>query len=123
MDGSCIQPRRMRSASVVRPQELKFFTMENVGSGDEHAGQKCTTSYWITIRAPCTRSSIFANRTTEWTVWSGLCAGAPGLRFLMCDRRDIGSAVEGGDGTDIGGPAGSEGREAAYRRTGRRVRR
>src|SRR6185436_19916446 len=100
---------------VVGFKKLKFFTMENVGSGDLNlpVQEMHTTSYWLTILRD--RFEALPYSTTERL--NGLLGLAYALShiacvFLMCDRRDVGSSVDAGD---VGGPAGSE--EAAERRT------
>jgi len=84
---------------VVGFKKLKFHTMENVGSGDLNlpAQEMHTTSYWITIARPVFEALPWS--TTERL--NGLYGLAYALAhlacvFLMCDRRDLGSAVEAG---------------------------
>jgi DEAD/DEAH box helicase domain-containing protein len=93
---------------VVGFKKLKFFTMENVGSGDLNlpAQEMHTTSYWFTI--PRTIYEALPYSATERL--NGLYGLAYALAhlscvFLMCDRRDIGSAVEAGDGAAVPGVA------------------
>jgi len=85
---------------VVGFKKLKFFTMENVGSGDLNlpVQEMHTTSYWITIP----RSIFEALPYSPTERLNGLYGLAYALAhlscvFLMCDRRDLGSAVEAGD--------------------------
>jgi DEAD/DEAH box helicase domain-containing protein len=84
---------------VVGFKKIKFFTMENVGSGDLNlpVQEMHTTSFWITIPRPVFESLRYS--------LSERLAGLYGLAyalahlacaFLMCDRRDIGSAVDTG---------------------------
>jgi DEAD/DEAH box helicase domain-containing protein len=84
---------------VVGFKKLKFFTMENVGSGDLNlpVQEMHTTSYWITIP----RGVFEALPYSPAERLNGLHGLAYALAhlscvFLMCDRRDIGSAVEAG---------------------------
>ena len=84
---------------VVGFKKLKFFTMENVGSGDLNLPlqEMHTTSYWITI--PRTVFEALPYSPTERL--NGLRGLAYALAhlacvFLMCDRRDLGSAVDAG---------------------------
>jgi DEAD/DEAH box helicase domain-containing protein len=84
---------------VVGFKKLKFFTMENVGSGDLNlpAQEMHTTSYWIVI--PRTVFEALPYSPTErLNGLHGLAYAMAHLAcvFLMCDRRDIGSAVEAG---------------------------
>jgi DEAD/DEAH box helicase domain-containing protein len=82
---------------VVGFKKIKFYTMENVGSGDLNlpAQEMHTTSYWIVI--PLEVFGALPYSTTERI--NGLHGLAYALAhlacvFLMCDRRDIGCAVE-----------------------------
>jgi DEAD/DEAH box helicase domain-containing protein len=84
---------------VVGFKKLKFFTMENVGSGDLNlpAQEMHTTSYWITI--PRTQfESLPYSPAERLNGLHGLAYALAHLScvFLMCDRRDLGSAVESG---------------------------
>jgi DEAD/DEAH box helicase domain-containing protein len=88
---------------VVGFKKLKFFTMENTGSGDLNlpVQEMHTTAYWITIPRPVFESLPY----TPAERLNGLYGLAYALAhlacvFLMCDRRDIGSAVDAGDGSD-----------------------
>src|SRR5262249_23681188 len=81
---------------VVGFKKLKFFTMENVGSGELNlpVQEMHTTSYWITIP----RALFEALPYSPIERLNGLYGLAYALAhlscvFLMCDRRDIGSAV------------------------------
>jgi DEAD/DEAH box helicase domain-containing protein len=82
---------------VVGFKKLKFFTMENVGSGDLNlpVQEMHTTSYWITVP----RGDFEALPFSPAERLNGLYGLAYALAhlscvFLMCDRRDLGSAVD-----------------------------
>jgi DEAD/DEAH box helicase domain-containing protein len=84
---------------VVGFKKLKFFTMENVGSGDLNlpVQEMHTTSYWLTI--PRERFEALPYSSSERV--NGLFGLAYALThlscvFLMCDRRDVGSSVDAG---------------------------
>jgi len=84
---------------VVGFKKIKFFTMENVGSGDLNlpVQEMHTTSYWITIP----RSQFEALPFPSIDRLNGLHGLAYALAqlssvFLMCDRKDLGAAVEFG---------------------------
>jgi DEAD/DEAH box helicase domain-containing protein len=101
---------------VVGFKKLKFFTMENTGSGDLNlpVQEMHTTSYWITIP----RAVFECLPYTPAERLNGLYGLAYALAhlacvFLMCDRRDIGSAVEAG----VGGPALKDGSDPAFHPT------
>jgi len=84
---------------VVGFKKIKFFTLENVGSGDLNlpVQEMHTTSFWITIP----RSEFEALPFSTVDRMNGLHGLAYALAqlaavFLMCDRRDLGAAVEFG---------------------------
>jgi DEAD/DEAH box helicase domain-containing protein len=84
---------------VVGFKKIKFYTNENVGSGelDLPEQQMHTSSYWLTIPASIMSSLPFAGDDRR--------DGVVGLAFamkniaqllLMCDGHDIGLSVDGG---------------------------
>jgi len=84
---------------VVGFKKIKFYTNENVGSGelDLPEQQMHTTSYWLTIPAGVMQSLPFGGDDRR--------DGVVGLAFamrniaqllLMCDAHDIGISVDGG---------------------------
>ena len=84
---------------VVGFKKIKFYTNENVGSGelDLPEQQMHTSSYWLTIPASVMASLPFAGDARR--------DGVVGLAFamkhiaqllLMCDGHDIGLSVDGG---------------------------
>ena len=84
---------------VVGFKKIKFYTNENVGSGelDLPEQQMHTSSYWLTIPAGVMQSLPFATDDKR--------DGVVGLAFamrniaqllLMCDGHDIGISVDGG---------------------------
>jgi DEAD/DEAH box helicase domain-containing protein len=84
---------------VVGFKKLKFFTMENIGSGDLNlpTQEMHTTSYWLTIPRTQFESLPFSPADRL----NGLHGVAYALAqlscvFLMCDRRDVGASVETG---------------------------
>ncbi len=96
---------------VVGFKKIKFYTNENVGSGelDLPEQQMHTTSYWLTIPESVMGALPFASDDRR--------DGVVGLSFamrqiaqllLMCDRHDIGISIDGGDHEAGGaGEAGS----------------
>jgi DEAD/DEAH box helicase domain-containing protein len=100
------RPEPMRShgevhvvSRVVGFKKIKFYTNENVGSGelDLPEQQMHTSSYWLTIPAAVLTSLPFAGDDRR--------DGVVGLAFamkniaqllLMCDGHDIGLSVDGG---------------------------
>ena len=85
---------------VVGFKKIKFYTNENVGSGelDLPEQQMHTTSYWLTIPAAVmARAAVMAGDDRR--------DGVVGLAFamknvaqllLMCDGHDIGLSIDGG---------------------------
>ena len=82
---------------VVGFKKIKFYSMENVGAGDLELPEQemHTTSYWLTLPRAMMDSLPFS--------LSARLSGVRGLMeamrqmaalFLMCDRRDLGVAVE-----------------------------
>ena len=84
---------------VVGFKKIKFYTNENVGSGelDLPEQQMHTSSYWLTIPSAIMAALPFGGDDRR--------DGVVGLAFamrniaqllLMCDRHDIGLSVDGG---------------------------
>ena len=84
---------------VVGFKKIKFYTNENVGSGelDLPEQQMHTTSYWLTVPSAVMQTLPFAGDDRR--------DGVVGLAFamknvaqllLMCDAHDIGLSVDGG---------------------------
>jgi DEAD/DEAH box helicase domain-containing protein len=82
---------------VVGFKKIKFYTNENVGSGelDLPEQQMHTTSYWLTIPAPVMEMLPYAADDRR----DGVVALAFAIRqiaqlLLMCDRHDIGISID-----------------------------
>jgi DEAD/DEAH box helicase domain-containing protein len=91
------------SSRVVGFKKIKFYTNENVGSGelDLPEQQMHTTAYWLTVPATVMAGLPFASDDRR--------DGVVGLSFamrqvaqllLMCDRQDIGIAIGSGNEGD-----------------------
>jgi DEAD/DEAH box helicase domain-containing protein len=91
------------SSRVVGFKKIKFYTNENVGSGelDLPEQQMHTTAYWLTIPQPVMASLPYASDDRR--------DGVVGLSFamrqmaqllLMCDRQDIGVSIGSGEQSD-----------------------
>jgi DEAD/DEAH box helicase domain-containing protein len=85
-------------------KKIKFYTNENVGSGelDLPEQQMHTTSYWLTIPAAILAALPFASDDRR--------DGVVGLAFamrqvaqllLMCDRHDIGISIDSEKGSGV----------------------
>jgi len=99
---------------VVGFKKIKFYTNENVGSGelDLPEQQMHTTSYWLTIPEAVLGALPYASDDRR--------DGIVGLSFamrqvaqllLMGDRHDIGISIDGSEGAAGAGRAGEAGRE------------
>jgi len=91
------------SSRVVGFKKIKFYTNENVGSGelDLPEQQMHTTAYWLTLPAAVMAALPFASDDRR--------DGVVGLSFamrqvaqllLMCDRQDIGISIGSGNEGD-----------------------
>ena len=92
------------SSRVVGFKKIKFYTNENVGSGelDLPEQQMHTTAYWLTIPTTVMAALPFASDDRR--------DGVVGLSFamrqvaqllLMCDRQDIGISIGSGNEGDM----------------------
>ena len=98
---------------VVGFKKIKFYTNENVGSGelDLPEQQMHTTSYWLTIPAAVMASLPFGTADRR----DGVIGLSHAMRnvaplLLMCDQHDLGLAVDGvslDGGARVGGAAAS----------------
>jgi DEAD/DEAH box helicase domain-containing protein len=95
---------------VVGFKKIKFYTNENIGSGDLDLPeqQMHTTSYWLTVPAGVMRLLPYASDDRR--------DGVVGLAFalkqvaqllLMCDGHDIGISIDTGDADESTSSAGN----------------
>src|SRR5262252_9530882 len=97
---------------VVGFKKIKFYTNENVGSGDLDLPeqQMHTTSYWLSVPAAVMRQLPYAADDRR----DGVVALAFALKqvaqlLLMCDGHDVAISIDGGDGEGpVGGSAGPQ---------------
>ncbi len=99
-------PEAMRShgevhvvSRVVGFKKIKFYTNENVGSGelDLPEQQMHTSSYWLTIPAAVLTSLPFAaDDRRDGVVGLAFAMKNIAQLLLMCDGHDIGLSVDGG---------------------------
>jgi len=83
-------------SQVVGFKKIKFFTNETIGDGklELPENEMHTTSYWITLRRPLLESlplSISERQSGMFGLLHALESVATLL--LMCDRRDLGTAI------------------------------
>ncbi len=103
---------------VVGFKKIKFYTNENVGSGelDLPEQQMHTTSYWLTIPPSIMASLPFAaDDRRDGVVGLSFAMGNVAQLLLMCDRHDIGVSIASEDEAE--GPAASMGHEGSTETT------
>ena len=94
------------SSRVVGFKKIKFYTNENVGSGelDLPEQQMHTTAYWLTVpRAVMMALPYAPDDRRDGVVGLSFAMRQVAQLILMCDRQDIGIAIGGGDEADAGG--------------------
>jgi DEAD/DEAH box helicase domain-containing protein len=85
------------SSRVVGFKKIKFYTNENVGSGelDLPEQQMHTTAYWLTIPAAVMAALPYASDDRRDGVVGLACAMRQVAQLLlMCDRQDIGISID-----------------------------
>jgi len=93
------------SSRVVGFKKIKFYTNENVGSGelDLPEQQMHTTSYWLTIPSSIIAALPFApDDRRDGVVGLSFAMRQVAQLLLMCDRQDIGISVGSGAADDQG---------------------
>jgi DEAD/DEAH box helicase domain-containing protein len=86
---------------VVGFKKIKFYTNENVGSGelDLPEQQMHTTAYWLTIPAEVVGQLPYASdERRDGVVGLGFALKQVAQLLLMCDGHDIGLSIDSGDG-------------------------
>ena len=85
---------------VVGFKKIKFYTNENVGSGDLDLPeqQMHTTSYWLTIPADVLEALPYAaDDRRDGVVGLSFALGQVAQLLLMCERHDIGISIDAGE--------------------------
>jgi DEAD/DEAH box helicase domain-containing protein len=85
---------------VVGFKKIKFYTNENVGSGelDLPEQQMHTTSYWLTIPAGMLASLPYtADDRRDGIIGLAFAIRQVAQLLLMCDRQDIGISIDTGE--------------------------
>src|SRR5467141_2099121 len=83
-------------SQVVGFKKIKFFTHENIGDGklDLPENEMHTTSYWITLERSLLESLPFSISDRQSGMFGLLHAlESVATLLLMCDRRDLGTAI------------------------------
>lgn len=95
---------------VVGFKKIKFYTNENVGSGDLDLPEQemHTTAYWLTLPRTVVESLPFAgDDRRDGIVGLGSALRQIAQLLLMCDRHDVGLAIHGeARGAVSTGPSG-----------------
>jgi DEAD/DEAH box helicase domain-containing protein len=93
-------------SQVVGFKKIKFYTMENVGSGklELPENEMHTTAYWVTIRRELLDSLSFTIAERQDGLFGLLYAlESVASLLVMCDRMDLGSTIgEGMPGMEPG---------------------
>jgi DEAD/DEAH box helicase domain-containing protein len=83
-------------SQVIGFKKIKFFTNENVGDGklELPENEMHTTAFWITLARPLLAGLPFALSERQSGIFGLLYAlESMAALLLMCDRRDLGTAV------------------------------
>jgi len=91
------------ASRVVGFKKIKFYTNENVGSGelDLPEQQMHTTAYWLTLPATVmTTLPYAADDRRDGVVGLSFAMRQVAQLLLMCDRHDIGISIGGGEHGD-----------------------
>ncbi len=100
---------------VVGFKKIKFYTNENVGSGelDLPEQQMHTTAYWLTIpRLLMTALPFARDDRRDGVIGLSFAMGQVAQLLLMCDRHDIGISIGSGSGGAAPASSGRGGAEA-----------
>ena len=84
------------TSQVVGFKKIKFYTNENVGSGELQMpeNEMHTTAYWLTVpRAVMASLPYSGEERRDGVVALSYTLGQLAALFLMCDRHDIGVAL------------------------------
>ena len=83
-------------SQVVGFKKIKFYTLENVGSGELSMPEQemHTTAYWLTVRREVlTALEVNSEQKRDGVVGLANSLKTVAMLFLMCDRSDIGVAI------------------------------
>jgi DEAD/DEAH box helicase domain-containing protein len=93
------------SSRVVGFKKIKFYTNENIGSGelDLPEQQMHTTAYWLTVpRVVMDALPYASDDRRDGVVGLSFAMRQVAQLLLMCDRQDIGISIGGGDDPESG---------------------
>jgi DEAD/DEAH box helicase domain-containing protein len=102
-DRACSHGEVHAVSRVVGFKKIKFYTNENVGSGEldlpEH--QMHTTAYWLTIPAAVMAALPYAaDDRRDGVVGLSFAMQQVAQLLLMCDRHDVGISLDSVDGDE-----------------------
>ena len=103
------------SSRVVGFKKIKFYTNENVGSGelDLPEQQMHTTAYWLTVpRAVMAALPYAPDDRRDGVVGLSFAMRQVAQLLLMCDRQDIGISIGSGEQGERDRPALGSGQPA-----------
>jgi DEAD/DEAH box helicase domain-containing protein len=81
-------------SQVVGFKKIKFFTNENLSGLELPETEMHTTAFWLTLERPLLESLPFSVRERQNGMHGLLFAlGSVATLLLMCDRRDLGTAI------------------------------
>jgi DEAD/DEAH box helicase domain-containing protein len=95
------------ASRVVGFKKIKFYTNENVGSGelDLPEQEMHTTAYWLTLRRTLMDALPYAaDDRRDGVVGLSFAMRQVAQLLLMCDRQDIGISIGAGDQGSIADP-------------------
>jgi len=98
------------SSRVVGFKKIRFYTNENVGSGelDLPEQQMHTTAYWLTVPASVMGALPFTpDDRRDGVVGLSFAMRQVAQLLLMCDRQDIGLSIDSGEQGDEADRTGS----------------
>ncbi len=93
---------------VVGFKKIKFYTNENVGSGelDLPEQQMHTTAYWLTLPPALMATLPYSlEDRRDGVAGLGFAMKQVAQLLLMCDRQDLGLSISGGDEGAVSGTA------------------
>jgi DEAD/DEAH box helicase domain-containing protein len=106
-DAPCAHGEVHVSSRVVGFKKIKFYTNENVGSGELELPEQemHTTAYWLTVPREVMQALPYApDDRRDGVVGLSFAMRQVAQLLLMCDRHDIGISI-GNDDADRGEPA------------------
>ncbi len=112
------------NTQVVGFKKIKFYTMENIGSGELTLPEQemHTTAFWLTLPRPM-MDALPYNSTERLDGVNGLAnaLGAIATLLVMCDARDLGTSVGENAELEVSEEPDSEGAQPGKRTVVRKI--